>query len=66
MKSPSQYDNLEEMEECRKKAELEIHKINQKLGFVIFKVVENIRTKGMSPIQRRNHYRIKCRGGSSY
>lgn len=60
------YEDTDEMNKCKVEARVEIEKLHKKLGFVVFEVAEEIRLKGKTPIQRRQYYMNKCRGGSSY
>ena len=66
MQSEFAYDNVEEMEKCRVEAVVELEKLRKKYGFVIFHLMEEMRTKDMTPAQRRQYHIRYCRGGSSF
>jgi len=65
MKNLHQYDNMEEMEACKKEAKIEVEKLYNRLGFVVLQIAEDLRLKGKTPIQRRQYFQSKCRGGYS-
>jgi hypothetical protein len=74
-KNPVKYDTIEEMNECRKKAEIAVKKLYDELGFVVYEVAKDIREGlfGLSmserSIRNKRGRMMGCRctrGGSSY
>lgn len=71
IKNPVKYDSIEEMKECREKAEIAVKKLYDELGFVVYEVARDIREGlfGLSMSERSVRYkrrRLHRRGGDSY
>lgn len=66
MKNESQYDSMEEMERCRKEAKIELEKLYEKLGFIIFEVADDVRLEGKNILQKRRYFLNKYKRIQSY